>query len=212
MTDEINLLTRRRAMKAGAVAIAGGAAAGGGLWYSSQAVLAAHADGWNADDPGAVETHDGTIDDVVLSTDTEVSIDWANLAEDGQEARIRIWARPDPDSFDDPTWSTITEGTVTLEDMEGHETFQMSDWQSSIDGGSRSFVEEHPDIERSDFEPDDEGETEETTIELSLDVEITDGADDGLSASPDNTSFTTTVTWIESEMSTGGDAEIDVQV
>lgn len=214
MTDDTTLRSRRTVLKAGATTLAGGAAVGGGLWYSSQAVLAAHADGWNADDPGAVEVNDGTIDDVVLTEDTEVGIQYANLGEADQEARIRIWARPDPDddTFENHTWETITEGTVTLPGVDGHETLQMSDWQSNLDGGPRSFPDEHPNIERWHFEPENPGETRETTIELSLVVTIVEGADEGLEASPDDTDFTTTVVWNESEMEAGGDGQIDVQV
>lgn len=194
-------------MKASAMTIAGGAAAGGGLWYSSQAVLAAHAEGWNADDPEAVQTNDGTIDDVVLTSDTEVGIQYDNLAEEDQEATIEISAIPEGSS----QTSAISSGTVTLSGTSGHETYGMNDWDPSIEGG-RSFIENHPDIDRSDFEPDDEGETKDTTIHLGLKVTISDGEDEGLTASPDDTTFTTTVTWNESTMEAGGDGQIDVQV
>lgn len=194
-------------MKASAMSIAGGAAAGGGLWYSSQAVLAAHAEGWNADDPEAVQTNDGTIDDVVLTSDTEVGIQYDNLAEEDQEATIEISAIPEGSS----QTSAISSGTVTLSGTSGHETYGMNDWDPSIEGG-RSFIENHPDIDRSDFEPDDEGETKDTTIHLGLKVTISDGEDEGLTASPDDTTFTTTVTWNESTMEAGGDGQIDVQV
>lgn len=213
MTDDTTLRSRRTVLKAGVTTLAGGAAVGGGLWYSSQAVLAAHADGWNADDPEGVTVTDGQIDDVVLTEDTEVGIQWDQLAEEDQDAQIRIWGMPDPDddSFDDHNSSVITEGNVTLGGTSGHETFQMSDWDPSLDGSGRSFIEEHPDIDREDFEPDQEGGTKETTIELGLVVRIAEGADEGLEASPDNTEFTTSVTWAESELEAGGDGQIDVQ-
>lgn len=213
MSDDTTLRSRRTVLKAGATTLAGGAAVGGGLWYSSQAVLAAHADGWNADDPAGVTVNDGTIDDVVLDEATEVDIQWDQLAEEDQDARITIWAKPDPDddSFDDHTASYITRGTVTLGGTSGHETFQMSDWDMSLDGSGRSFVEEHPDIDREDFEPDEEGETKETTIELGLIVRVAEGADEGLEATPDSTEFTTAVTWAESELEAGGDGQIEVQ-
>lgn len=213
MTEDTTRRSRRTVLKVGATTLAGGAAVGGGLWYSSQAVLAAHADGWNADDPDGVTVNDGVIDDVVLSEATEVGIQWDKLAEEGQEAQIRIWAKPDPedDSFDSHNSSVITEGAVNLDGTSGHETFQMADWQSSLDSGGRSFVDEHPDIDREDFEPDEEGETKETTIELGLVVRIAEGPDEGLEASPDTTAFTTSVTWAESELAAGGDGQIDVQ-
>lgn len=198
-------------MKASATTIAGGAAVGGGLWYSSQAVLAAHAEGWNADDPEAVQTNDGEIDDVVLTAGTTVSVDYENLAGDDQEARIRIQARPAPENpfTDDPTWRSITEGRVTLPGTQGHEDFTIEDWD---DDGQASFIDDHEDLEREHFEPDEEGQTKETTIELRLRVRIQDGPDESLEAAPDDTEFTTTVTWNESTMEAGGDGQVDVKV
>lgn len=211
MTEKEPALSRRTVLKAGTVAVAGGAAAGTGIWYSSQPVLAAHGEGWNAEDPDAVTTTDGEIEDVTLLSDTEVSIQWENLEAADQDAQIEIKAAPDPDDLeegDSPSFLPITSGTVTLSGKSGHQTYTMRDWGQLSEP---SFIEQHSQITADHFEPENEGETDNTTIALRLRVTIPDGnADGGLEAKPDDTSFTVTHTWKASTMEAGGDAVVGV--
>lgn len=211
MSEKEHMLSRRTVLKTGTVAVAGGAAAGTGLWYSAQPALASHGEGWNADNPDDVTTTDGEIDDVVLTQDTQVYIEWSNLEEEDQDAKIEIRAKPDPDdleSGDSSSFDTITSGTVTLSGKEGENHYSMQDWGEYSEP---SFIDEHFQIEEDHFEPESEGETDKTTIPLRLRVEIPEGnADAGLEAQPDDTEFTVTHTWKASSMTAGGDAVVAV--
>lgn len=68
------LITRRRTIKGATITATLGVMGGAGLWYGAKPALAASVSAWDSDQESvAIETHDGSIDQVLV--DPVVNID-----------------------------------------------------------------------------------------------------------------------------------------
>ena len=196
MDEDRSLVSRRTAIKSGAVALTTGVIGTGAVLYSSRPALAVTVDTWDAGEDLAITTQDGTVDEVVV--DPTVTVDYANLEPD-REIEFGMTVREADDINNNAGQGYPSTGEFTLEGRSGTFTEDLS---PAIDLVVRASFDEEV------LFADEPGESNTTTLDVEFSAEVLDQP--ALEPVEQTDSFDLTVTNAEPEASVNASASTSV--
>ena len=162
MDEDRSLVSRRTAIKSGAVALTTGVIGTGAVLYSSRPALAVTVDTWDAGEDLAITTQDGTVDEVVV--DPTVTVDYANLEPD-REIEFGMTVREADDINNNAGQGYPSTGEFILEGRSGTFTEDLS---PAIDLVVRASFDEEV------LFADEPGGSNTTTLDVEFSAEVLD--------------------------------------
>lgn len=215
-SDDDNFpLSRRTALKGGAVAALGlGGAATATLYGSSGPSLAVEVDNaWLVEDAN-IETDDGSIEEMTIGDGGNdgdgIALTWEGLNEENRLVSISIGVRGSDEDFEDDgtdshEYESILSGSVIVEETSGDESYNWIDVFDEDDIPMSIF--EHSALDTSQFEAEDDGTVRERTLELEIVAEFQE--EDAIDTAEDTASIE--VQNIDADAAVGGEGEIDIE-
>ena len=195
MNQERSLLTRRNAIRSGAVAATGGVIGTATLLYSSQPVLAANIEAWDANqNEVSIRTTDGTIDSLIV--DPTLTLEWSNFPSDSS-ITVDLYVETE----DESAWVEVE--SVNVDSTSGEETLYTNYQFDAFDDD---------DVRDGGLDPEtfaaDSGETNETPFTVRVGV-IPDP--DELETQFAEDAVTIIVENVESELTVSGSFDTEVE-
>ncbi|SEH16418.1 hypothetical protein SAMN04487967_2611 [Natronorubrum sediminis] len=223
-----SMLTRRNFGKGAAVAAGVSGAGLGYLWWGSQPALAVdNPEEWIANS-AEITTEDGTVDAVTFGDPDEIEdseeledddnrliVEWSGFDDDRElDFAILLAGTDGGDGGDwtggeEPTETTESEevaaGTEQVEGTTGSEAFT---WEDVFGESQPVSVADHSEIDLTDFEAPEDGETTVRELEATLEVVVPEQGDLTVT---ETATATITVTNEEADLEIGGQGTFEIE-